>query len=296
MIKHFTSAIVAVFFTAMVFAQTNSDALSFTREESDPLLRATAGAGIATPGRLQWGAFHGSASAAFAQESFAAGATYGYLGDKSLIGASVGWKPDWNISVSAGINYFAGPEVLSYKTHDLAASLGVAYRVAQRLSIGLNARYAVQSLSADISKKGFSADLGLMYLPLDNLSFTAGVSTLGTKVKSEDGTAYSQPSMAYAGAWYSQPIGDFNADASLSAEFGFAGDISAAAAIGFHLPGDIFHINAAYRYATKNSVLPSRLALGVGTKLYGFTLDLTYNMMPAGKSAHCFSVGVGYAF
>jgi len=284
----------------------DAQALLFTRIERNPRTAAFAGAGAASVSGMAYSAFKGAAVLPMSP------------GKVEGAGAFQLWRPgsEWDQSVhaciGAGVNlgrfgfslgsaFQSGAEYEGFRPSQRVIGLGAAFAIVpEKLSVGLNARYAGETVARDpftganLTLRGFSADLSVLYCITKDISTTVGVSTLGNSVKGSDETeAVPQPSSAYLGGSWHPVFGSHGIELMLDGEFYFAG--SATLAVGaeysFH---EMVFARAGYRLAG-NYGIPSHLALGLGCQFLGIRLDVSY--LTASKLlGNTFSVGLGYRF
>ena len=295
-------ALMALASAGMVAAQEGGmAALPFTRIDRNPRSSAFAGGGRASVGAPgAWQAFGAAASLPFME-----GMVDGALGfqlwepnnevDQTINiqgGAAVKFG---SIGIALGGAYQSGIPNGDFTPSDRLVSLGFAYGIGQRISLGLNARYAAQSLAKDISFSGFSFDLAVLGKITRELSATLGVSTLGTPVASSGDTPFGQPTYAFAGLAWRQLFGtDHALEGVLDGEYGFDGQFAGSVGAEYAFRNLVF-VRAGYRLAGEYALLPSHLSLGLGFSYAGFRLDasfLTLNPM----LGNTFSVAAGYRF
>ncbi|MBO4341117.1 MAG: hypothetical protein J5835_06785 [Bacteroidales bacterium] len=280
------------FFCTVLSAQGSSSALPFTRIDVGPVLTGTAGAAV-TADAGAWSAFRGAASGAFMEDTATLGAGYRYYGGDSRMSAAFGYSLMDNAAVFGGVSYIAGPKVGDYRTNDMLLGAGFGYGLSERLSVGVNVRFARQALTKDVAYSAASVDVSFADKLSDNLTLAGGVSTIGGKVKSAAGDSYSQPANVYAGAGYMMEAGsDATLNIDASAEYYFQGSYAASAGLRYSY-GDFLNLRAGYRFASESCVVPSHLAFGAGAVSSGMAVDLSCMLFP---SATVIAVGVGYAF
>lgn len=304
--KRFLSIFLALLLPVPALWAQGADALPFTRTERDPANSALAGAGTAYVGSAAWKSFsdaatmpfyNGSLDAALAWQRYAPGSA---LSNNLQFGAA--YKLPANIALSLGFAHDAGesyPElgpagqpVGTVKLQANLLSLGAAMGLGD-FSVGCNLRYAMQKAVDTYS--GFSADISMAWHPVEQLLLSAGLSTLGTKLVSEDGSEYAQPASARLGAWWNQPLGqDHELDVMASGDIFFNGGYAAALGAQYAWRNMVY-ARCGYRLASEYCVTPSHLGIGIGARYMGFRLDLSW--LTASKAlGNTLAVGLGYSF
>lgn len=274
------------------FAQGGSEALPFIRTDLGPVLTSTSGAAIASPDAGAWSAFRSAAALPMSEDVFSAGIEGRMTG--SFPGGSVAaaFKPMENLGVAVGAMYLSGDTVGDFRTSNMIVSAGAAFGITESLSVGINARMAKQNLTAGVSYSAISADISVLDKISDALYATAGVSSVGGKVTSASGTAYSQPGNAYAGLELRLEAFDgvFNADAM--AEYYLSGAYAAAVGAGFTYQETV-SFNCGLRYASALCVIPTTLSAGVGYSFGCLSLNASYIRQ---SSQNIAALGIGYKF
>ena len=282
-----------------------AEALPFTQVERDPVNAALAGAGSAYAGSAAVKAFSGAALLPFTEGKLDASLGYRHWAlDKShQADAAVAFRVTPSLVLGAGYSFSAGRsydwlgeygqslETIRPVSHllTLAAGLGLG----EQWSVGVNLRYAVAK--ADGRQSGFSGDVSAAWQPLPSLRLMAAVATLGTAVVSEDGTRFNQPAHAKVGAdWTWAPAKDHALDVMASADVFFSGQAGGALGVQYGWKNMVF-VRAGGRLASAGCVVPSHVGMGLGVRLHGFRLDVSY--LTASKAlGNTLSVGLGYNF
>ena len=286
-----------------------ADALPFTRFDRNPATAAFAGAGSASTVNTAFSAFSnasvlpfyaGRMDAAVSWQHWAPGAA-----KADHINAGAAFKVSQRIGVSLGYAMQRGTayEVLdatgnpggTFMPGEQLVALGAGVGLGEKLGLGVNARYAIQKLGPSTRITGLSGDLFLAFQALEGLRFTAGVSTLGTKVVSQDGTAFGQPTSLKAGGEGVFHLGEAHALTVLAdADLYFRGGFSAAAGVQYAWK-DFLFLRGGYRLADDKCAIPSHAGLGVGLQWAGFRLDVSW-LTASATLGNTLSAGVGYRF
>lgn len=293
---------------AGAFAQ-GKDALPFTRIDLDPVSSGMAGASVSSTGTAAWTGFRNAAVLPFHDGSFDAAASYQMWapnGPKaSHINAGAAYRFSDRFGLALGFTSQSGEayDVLddvgsvqgSFTPKDMVIGLGLGIGISERFSLGINARYATQKLSDDDSYQGVSGDVYALYRATDALDITVGLSTLGTSVESSTREKFKQPASLLAAASYQLAINEqMGLQAHLAGDYYFSGNYGFALGAQYDWNRMIF-ARAGYRLASKEAVIPSHLALGIGGAYKGIRLDLSY--LTASKSiGNTLTIGLGYSF
>ena len=284
---------------AMNAQQAQNAALPFTRIDRNPRTSAFAGAGLASTKASAWSALYDAA-----QISFLEG-----MGDAAL-GFQL-WEPSnevdkttnfgggaafrfGNFGVALAGAYDKCVPRGAYTPNDFFLSLGASYNVADVVSFGLNARYAVQNLAQNAKLSGFSADLSIIGCITPELTAAVTVGNIGPKVRgSED--SYGQPTYGRLGvAWNKAFASVHGIELLLDGEynFGAAAAVSVGAEYNYNR---IVYARVGYRYAGEKALVPSHLGVGLGAQYAGFRLDVSY--LTASKNlGNTVNIGLGYSF
>lgn len=276
-----------------LFAQGGSDALPFVRTDFGPVLTGTAGAAVASTDAGDWSAFRNAAALSFREDTFGASGEFRFNGLGNIGGSGAMTVNIFdNLGIGLGLAYLGGDVIGGYRTADILLSSGMAFSLSEKLSVGMNVRYAEQRLTENIAYKGYNVDISVMAKVSDALSATAGLSTLGNKVESASGAEYKQPANLYAGAELSMEFDDNTLSLDAMGEYYFTGNFGASVGATI-LYDDKFSVRAGYRLASGLCVLPSHFALGIGTKMNGFSFNATFAKMP---STYVASIGIGFSY
>ncbi len=284
-----------------LFAQ-GTEALPFTRIGLDPERSALAGAGASFVQNGAYTAFSGASALPFCQQTLDAAISYRLwapAGAKSnLVNAAVAYKPIERLGISLGYSFQGGQALASGDTPKAhLVALGVGFGITPRVSVGLNARYALQQLTAAQRYGGFSADVFVNWRPLDVLGLSAGIAHLGTTVRSQMGDTYTQPAHGRLGIDWTQQWGAEKAHETrllVDGEFYFSGNM--ALSVGAQYAWNrLLYARAGYHLASEKCVIPSHLSLGLGVHWKGLRLDVSW--LTASKVLNnTLAVGLGYSF
>ena len=274
-------------------------ALGFTRIDRNPRTSALAGAGMAS-----------ARSSAYA--AFGNAAQLGFLPGRGDVGLGVQlWEMSNEVDKTANFNAAAGfrfghfalalggayqlgvPQGF-FTPADGLVSLGLAYNILDVVSVGVNARYALQSLTQEYRINGFSMDLSVLGRISPAVSVAVAVGTIGNAIASSTGSSKQPAYLRGGAAWNLDPAPKHAVELMLDAEYNFDGSFAADLAAEYVYNHTIF-ARAGYRLASKLALIPSHLALGVGVRFVGFRAEVSY-LTASPVLGNTLNLGVGYSF
>lgn len=285
------------------------DALPFTCIERNPVTLALAGAGSASSATAAYTAFSNASVLPFFDGKMDAGFSYQLWAPGTVrsnhIHAGVAYKPTPRIGISLGYAFQGngsytvvdeeGVAAGTFAPMDHLVALGVGFGLGDKVSLGVNARYALQQVSPDVRYHGFSGDLSLAWQVIEGLRLSAGVAVIGNKIASSEGEKYAQPAYAtLAIDWTTVFAEDHSLELMADADYFFSNSFAAAAGVQYAWK-DMLFVRGGYRFATKSCVIPSHLGLGIGAKFYGVRIDVGY-ITASSVLGNTVTVGVGYSF
>lgn len=231
---------------------------------------------------------HSAAAGAIWKINDRFGATFGFL-------TSIGETYD----VTSSSGYILG----DFTPADYRAGLGVSYKFMEGLTGGLALNYAASSFGPEMDGEKYSAhtafaDIQMMYR-LKHVVFSLGAYNLGLPVKSDSGETSDLPANVRIGVTAGADAWDF-----LS--------IKAGMDLGMYLCGPSCYMNIGAEFGFKDLVfvrlgahsdfssdaavgLPSYSSVGLGGKLSGFRIDVSY-VIASGAMKNTFGVTLGYSF
>ena len=175
---------------------------------------------------------------------------------------------------------------------EMNLAAGASYALMDILSAGVTLRYASSKLAADAQAAVFGADVAVYY---NNDGIRAGLSVnnIGSKVQYSE-TSYSQPMMAKIGGGYDIVLGSsalaFNAEVDVF----FAGGIMAGAGCEYSFK-EMVCARVGYHYGDSVNVLPSCATAGLGIKLFGAQVNLSY-LFGSSALSDSICLSLGYTF
>ncbi len=220
-------------------------------------------------------------------------------------------KDKWG--VSAGVCYGLEREYAAYNTSGLSTGsfrprnlevrAGASYRIFDFLSLGASFGYLSQKLSSEMSYRAFSANVSAMVCfdfgsrSLFKAMLEAG--SLGTSVKSADGTGFHLPSFLRAEAGYGLLLGKHRVEALGGCSYHFFSHaLSASAGVSYSFNSLLF-FRGGYNFGGDslggNSPIPSYASAGVGVKFFGVSLDAAY-LFGSEVIRNSLALTLGYSF
>lgn len=293
-------------FCAAVSAQ--DMALISSRIINDPVNQAVAGAASASSDNIAMAAFGNAATMAFydgkgdLQLSYSRWAPDGQTSDRITFGEGMRLGKAFSLAI-AGV-YGSGQEYEliddrgvpsgTFKTSDmmLGAALGIA--ASEHFGLGFNFRYSSEMLYEDTSVRAIMVDASLMYHN-NGLNVSAGVRSLGPKVHDQAETQFNLPYAVNLAAYYDMEFAEQHSlGFGIDGNYFLNGGISAAAGVQYSWKDTVF-ARAGFHYGNSGSPLPTNLALGLGAKFIGISVNVSYlTLNEALGNTLC--VGLGYSF
>lgn len=213
-------------------------------------------------------------------------------GNTGFSGAGMAKLMNNKLCMGAGISYLGGDMIGEYRTHNFLLSSGFAFGLTENLSLGVNARFANQSLTETISYKGVSFDFNALAKVAYTMTATFGLSALGNKVESASGASYGQPANLYAGVEYVMGFDSNKLTLDAMGEYYFSGNYGLALGAAFTYDGMVT-ARAGYRYASEWCVLPSHFAAGLEGWFGSFSINASFAKMP---TTYIICAGAGFSF
>lgn len=292
--------IFAVILAGLLFLQGHaqeSSALSFVSIDRNPATAAMGGAqavsALYNPSAIP---FSGS-DAVFSYQMWAP-KTFN-SGNMNLLAAfKIGDKLGFSVSgaYQMGQEYTlvneSGISGKTFRPSDMLGGIGVGFAFTETLSAGVSARFASTTVASGTSYSGIGADVFVLY-HAGALSATAGVSSLGMKVKSGN-DSYALPTAAKAGVGYDMDLSENTLKLAADLSYFLLGGVEAAAGGEFGYK-DMLFLRAGAHIGTGKSPLPTYVSLGAGFKYAGFHVDLCW--LTANQIlGNTLQLGLGYRF
>jgi len=288
------------------FAQ--EQALLSSQISTDPVSMSMAGASTASAQRIAMSAFSNAAVMPFYSGKLDINASYnrwspaGQLSNRGAFGAAFKVKDTFAMSVAGVygtgqeydiIDEYGAPQG-TFKTSDMKFGVGLAFGFAEHYSLGVNASYAMEKLYEDYTIGGVLIGASFAYHGY-GVTATAGISSVGPKVKDDSGNAFATPASAGAAVAYDLEL-PLDMALQFAADFSYYFNGGLGAAVGAQYSwNDMVFVRAGYHYGSSKSPLPQYVGMGVGAKFFGVHVDLSYITanMAVGNTV---AVSLGYSF
>ena len=303
--KQILSCALALIPVCGVFAQ-SSESLGFVRINQNAALQGTAGAAFTSAKSPAWSSMGDITATLDSEAKLAAGLGYNLWSatGTSYASAGVSYKASdklafalsgvYGLEKSYDIYNTSGVKRGTFTPSQMLVSVGAAYRVLPMLSLGVTLHGASETLAEGQSYSAFSADV-LVSANFSGLKATAGVVSLGSKVKDAAGNAFSLPgSVKLAAGYEGCSLGILSYGAYLDSGYYLASGtlgLSVGGSLGYQ---DLVALRAGYHYGSGKCVIPSYGSVGLGGGFKGLSLDLAY--LFGGQISGTLMVNLGYRF
>jgi len=190
-----------------------------------------------------------------------------------------------NFSVSAGYKSFGYNNITTYETlaiangetkpKEMSAGIGVAYKITDKLSVGVNVSYISSDL---IYEKGteLAFDISGTY-KINNLNIGISASNIGSKIK-YDNNSYDLPSVIKAGGQYTFNLGKNSLSTNLESDYWLNESIISGGIGAEFLYKNFLALRAGYHLGDEEKTIPSYASVGLGAKLKYINLNFAYIM------------------
>lgn len=290
------------------FAQDGGEAMSFVRMDRDPVSAGMGFAGAASASGTAYSSFRNASVIPLAEKKFDAGFSWQNWAPKGAkttdfnFGAAFKARKKIGFAIGAAMQNGEEYSVMddmgnakgTFKPSEMVINGGFGMMVLKNLSAGVNVRYASQKISSDNSYSAFGADAFVTYCTKD-LNVTAGVSSIGSAVKSDAGDSFSLPASVTVGvAWSKDLKENHGIELAADADYYFSGKVAVAAGAEYSFKDMVF-ARAGYHFGTSGCVLPSFASLGAGFSFAGASLNVAW-LFGNEALANTLTVGLGYKF
>lgn len=190
--------------------------------------------------------------------------------------------------------YVTDAAVDSFRPGDMLLNVGLSYAFLDFMALGVNVKYAKESLWTFNETSGVAADV-FVAGKLNDIDFAAGISSVGPKVKgSSSSEEYNLPSAITLGVGYTLALAeDHSLCARAKADSYFGGAIAAGFGAEYSYYKMVF-VRAGYHYGG-DSVLPTFASAGLGVNISGISLDASY-IFASDVLGGSFALSAGYRF
>ena len=284
----------------------SGDILPVIRIDRNPATTGMAGAGMSSTSAgtdFAYATFGNGAAVPFMDKTFAAGFSYAMwmpsVSKDMRLRGGVSAKVGKVIGLTAGFAYGRQPELEVdgggfFRPYDMLLGGGISIAAAKCFSLGANLRYAHQQFLQNYKLSAINVDLYAQFHWKD-FNLLAGIVSLGPKIMAESQEIkYSLPASVKLAADYVFYFNIMSLQLALDADYYFSKNYSAAAGFRFGVK-DYVYFRGGYRFASKDCVIPSHLALGVSGGYAGVTLSLSYLTLNK-ELGNTWLIGLGYSF
>lgn len=303
------SIIKTAFVISLLFScvSAGSQVLPYTAADVSPVTLAKGSAGLVETGSTAYSAFGNVAAVPFSETTLDVAAGYAMWQPASvssnLINVAGAYNLNGKLGVALGFSYGANPAytvtdetgatVGTFNPSDMQINAGVSYRLIPALAVGANVGYASSSLAEGHSYGAVMADVFLMS-QFSDFKVAAGVSNLGSKVKSASGAEFGLPASLALGAGYDKAFAQKHAvEVNVDADYFFTGGVAVAAGASYTFDS-LVSVRAGYRYGG-NTPFASFASVGAGLQLKGVKLDIAY-LLGSEVMKNTLAIGLGYSF
>lgn len=280
----------------MMASEPGSEAFGFARIDFDPASAGMGGANLASPQSVSYAAFCNVAMIPFSSSKVSADASYMKWAPASADCSGISAGASFSLGkLGVALGYLSNSyaHVDKYDPKDNMMALGLAFKLSDKLSVGVNGKYASQIFT---SKQSFSGVLADVYVAgkWDSLTASAGVSSIGGKVSLNNKDEFAAPASFRLGAGYQMAISESQSVLALAdIDYYFSGALSFAAGAQYGFK-DMLFARAGYRYGGQ-SVLGSYMSLGLGVKFACIVLNANY-LLASDTLGGSMSFGLGVRF
>lgn len=289
-------------------ARAQDDALSFVRIIRDPASAGMGFAGTASTSGTAYSAFRNSSLIPLSSKKVDIGAGYQIWAPDGVKSSDVSFGSAFRLGERFGLSIGAvrqsgeaysltgdnGQSSGSFTPDALVLNGGFGVRLPGNFALGVNLRYASQTLAEDVSYSAYASDI-FASCRIGQMNLSAGVSSLGTPVKGADGTEYSLPASASFGLdWRGTLAGVHGLEFAADADCFFNGGYSAAAGAQYAFR-DMLFVRAGYHLGSDRSPLPSFASVGLGVKFAGIELNAAC-LLSSDALGGTITAGIGYSF
>ncbi len=296
----------------MTLAASAQTAMPFIQEELNPAAAGLAStASASTNMGMAYSIFGNPAAQPFADQKMDVAVSYRNVsaGTSSInnitaaaavkfgkLGISAGFHTEMFPSVAGASE--GGGSMSKLNTSATMFGLGLSLGIGDSFGVGANIRYAMQPLDKSTTLSAINFDVMALYT-IAGINVTAGVVGLGPAVKSVSNTTYALPASVRAGADYAMSFGALGVEAMASFDYYFSGNVGVGAGAQVDYNKMVF-ARLGFRYGSVKenfnaAPVPTNLAFGLGGKLFGVRLDVSYQLVMASKTG-ILSAGLAYSF
>jgi len=275
--------IITSFFAISAKAQTG---VTFLNIPEDAVALSMGDATVATKAN-SFSFFSNTSSAVFSKKNISAGISYGQwcpdASDNTIINFGTNIKISPKFSISGGYKNFGYNDITKYNSigvpddeitpEEMSAGIGIAYKITNKLSMGVNANYISSDFIYEKSTT-ISFDISGTYI-INNLNIGISASNLGNKIKYTN-NSYDLPSVIKAGGQYTFNLGENSLSTNLESDY-WLNESTISGGIGAEfMYKNFLALRAGYHEGDEEKTIPSYASAGLGAKLKYINLNFAY--------------------
>lgn len=282
-------------------------AMPFIAIDRSPVTSAMGIAGLASSSEIAYASFRNPAVIPFSEKKGDFGLSYQNWAPKGVkstnlnLGATMRFGRIIGVTIGGAYQMGTKYDVIdgsgnpkgTFTPSDLMFNAGLGVKIIKNLSLGANFHYASQSLADGVSYNAVSADVFALYR-VAGVNITAGVSNVGSSVKSDKTGSFSIPAAAVVAGAYTLKAGKSHSiDLALDANYYFKGGFAASLGAQYAFK-DLAFFRAGYHYGG-DSVMPSFASVGAGVAFKGVALNVSY-LISSEAIKNTINVGLAFSF
>ena len=274
-----------------------NEAHPFLRWSRDPAVSGMAGTGLASFSVAPaFAVFHNPAAITMMDGKGSVKASYSYFAPSftktSNIAIGAAFRPVKRFGFAVGyVHQFGYEKIEDFAPYDFALGASLSAGIGDHFSIGANVKYSKACFLKDLSVKAISVDV-LTQIRFGGFGAVLGIRSVGKVLDDLDSS--DMPSSVAAGFSYRYETGIHAIEALVDGDWFFSNNWGVSAGFSYGI-NDMGFVRIGYRYASKYAAVPSHLAVGLGGKYMGFSLDFSFITLNK-VIGNTFQLGLGYSF
>ncbi|MBO7544932.1 MAG: hypothetical protein J6T02_05140 [Bacteroidales bacterium] len=211
----------------------------------------------------------------------------------SNIAVGAAFRPVKRFGFAVGYVHQLGYEKIDeFAPYDFAVGGALSVGIGEHVALGVNAKYSKACFMKDFSSSAFSVDILAQVRFWEGFNAAVGVRSVGKIL--EDSDMSSLPSSLAVGLSYRYVTGIHSIEALLDGDWFFSNNWGVSAGFSYGIK-EIGFVRVGYRFASESAAVPSHLAVGLGLKYIGLSLDVSYITLNK-VIGNTFQIGLGYSF
>lgn len=211
----------------------------------------------------------------------------------SNIAVGAAFRPVKRFGFAVGYVHQLGYEKIDgFAPYDFAVGGALSVGIGDHFAFGVNAKYSKACFMKDFSSSAFSVDILAQVRFWEGFNAAVGVRSVGKIL--EDSDTSDLPSSLAVALSYRYVTGIHSIEALLDGDWFFSNNWGVSAGFSYGI-NDMGFVRVGYRYASKYAAVPSHIAVGLGGKYKGVSLDVSF--LTLNKTiGNTFQLGLGYSF